>query len=86
LLHGKGSLLHHPDWGFPAVVGQSVADVQISTMISSLQGIFNGDNTFTGVKGINVEEMGNVLLLTATVGIASSAGNLLPISVVVNKS
>jgi hypothetical protein len=55
-------------------------------MISSLQGIFAGDSTFTGIQGVNVQEMANVLLLTATVGISSSSGNLLPVTVVVNKS
>lgn len=51
----KGSLLHHPEFGFPASVGQSVADLQLTRMIASLQGIFNNDPTFSGVKGISAQ-------------------------------
>lgn len=76
----KGSLLHHPEWGFPAQVGQSVADVQVSALISTLQGMFNGDPSFQGVSGISAQEMGNSLLLTASVAI-SGQGSLLPIAV-----
>jgi hypothetical protein len=81
----KGSILHHPEYGFPTSVGSSLADSDPQVMVSTIQNIFQNNPTFTSVKGISVTEYENSVTVNATVAIAGQ-GNLLPLSISINKN
>jgi hypothetical protein len=76
----QGTLLQHPGFGFPLVVGSSIADFSASDVVRALQQMFSGNPTFSGITAANVNLTGGV----AKVGVALSIANtnmIIPVSV-----
>lgn len=76
----QGTLLQHPSFGFPLVVGSSVADFAASDVVKALQGMFQGNPSFSGITAATVNLTGG----TARVGVAlelAQVGMIIPVSV-----
>lgn len=76
----QGTLLQHPEFGFPLTVGSSIADFSSGDVIGALQNMFSNNPTFSGLTAANINLTGGV----AQVGIAlaiSNTGMVLPVSV-----
>lgn len=80
LLTVRGSLLHHPNFGLPMQVGQSVADTNAQDILNAAKDMFNNDPTFSGVESAAILLNGPVLIINLTVGIAGTS-KVIPISV-----
>ena len=65
----QGTLLHHPEFGLPIEVGQSVADLDARGLLKASQGLFAGDPTFTGVQSASVRVVGGGASVSLGVGI-----------------
>jgi hypothetical protein len=76
----RGSLVRHPTYGFPTIVGQSTADLTAEQILSNTKSLLNDDPAFAGVKSIAVTKQGPVVLMNMTVAVAG-ASELLPITV-----
>jgi hypothetical protein len=75
----KGTLIHHPYYGFPKLVGQSIADTPATTILAAAKGLFDGDPTFTGVQSVSVAVNGPSARIYMGVGVAGSS-NILPVA------
>jgi hypothetical protein len=53
-----GSMVLHPDFGFPLAVGQSLADVSAADVLKGLQSMFRSGPSFTGVRSAAVDIAG----------------------------
>jgi hypothetical protein len=80
----RGSLLHHPDYGFPVQVGDSTADVSAQDILDICRNLFKGDPTFTGVQSAAILKNGPVVKIALSVGIAGTQ-QVIPITVEVNR-
>lgn len=76
----RGSLLHHPEFGFPMQVGDSVADISAQNILDAAQNLFNNDPTFSGVESAAILLNGPVLKISLAVGIAGTS-KVIPITV-----
>jgi hypothetical protein len=78
----RGSLIHHPGYGFPTIVGQSTADLSAQQILSNAKTLFSGDSAFTGVQSVSVTKNGPAVFMNMTVGVAGTS-ELLPITVAI---
>jgi len=76
----QGSLLHHPEYGFPSILGESTADVTASDLLKICKDLFRDDPTFTGVESAAILKDGPVCKITLSVGIAGTQ-QVIPITV-----
>jgi len=76
----RGSLLHHPDYGFPSILGESTADVSATDLLKICKDLFRDDPTFTGVESAAILKDGPVCKITLSVGIAGTQ-QVIPITV-----
>lgn len=76
----RGSLLHHPDYGFPIQVGDSTAELSARDILKICKGLFRDDPTFTGVESAAILKDGPVVKITLSVGIAGTQ-QVIPITV-----
>jgi hypothetical protein len=76
----RGSLLHHPDYGFPLQSGSSTAELSANDILKLTKGLFTNDPTFTGVESAAVLKDGPVCKITLSVGIAGTQ-QVVPITV-----
>jgi hypothetical protein len=76
----RGSLLHHPDYGFPLKVGDSTADLSAKDILRLCKGLFRDDPTFTGVESAAILKDGPLCKITLSVGI-SGTQQVIPITV-----
>ncbi len=75
----KGSLVRHPGYGFPRIVGQSIADVPAQTLLAAARSLLAGDSRFTGVSSLAVNIAGPVAKLVLGIDVAGS-NQTLPVS------
>jgi hypothetical protein len=75
----KGSMSLHPEFGLPAVVGQSIADFSAKEVLSSLQEIFRNNSAFTGIRSASVEQAGPVAKINIELEVRG-AEVLIPVS------
>lgn len=76
----KGSLLHHPEYGFPVLFGASTADVSAQDVLRACRDLFKDDPTFDGVTSASVVFDGPVAIVTVQVRVAG-VSQLLPVTV-----
>lgn len=76
----RGSLIQHPDYGFPIEVGQSTADLSAQDVLSACKDLFKDDPTFTGVESVAILKAGAVVRVSLSVGIAGTQ-KVIPITV-----
>jgi len=76
----RGSLLHHPGYGFPSLVGESTANVDAKGLLKICQDLFKDDPTFTGVESAAILKDGPVIRITLSVGVRGTQ-QVIPISV-----
>lgn len=76
----RGSLLHHPEYGFPSIVGESTANISAKDLLAAVKDLFNDDPTFTGVESAAIFKEGPVCKITLSVGIAGTQ-QVIPITV-----
>lgn len=76
----RGSLLHHPDYGFPLKVGDSTAEMSAKDILKLCKGLFADDPTFTGVESAAILKDGPVCKVTLSVGVAGTQ-QVIPITV-----
>lgn len=67
-----GSLLQHPDYGFPTIVGQSNADLTAQQILNNAKSLFRNDPAFTGVISASVVQNGPGVNLQMIVGLAGT--------------
>lgn len=75
----KGSLIHHTEYGFPRLLGQSIADAPASSILMAAKNLFKGDPSFTGVQSATVQAIGPTARIFLGVGIAGTS-NVLPVT------
>jgi hypothetical protein len=68
----RGTLMGHPQYGLPIAAGMNVADMDAADILRAARDLFNGDPTFTGVKGATVTINGPVSRLGIAVQIAGT--------------
>jgi hypothetical protein len=66
----QGSLLHHPEYGLPITIGESLADMNANNLAQALQNLFSGDPTFTSVSNVSVNVNAPGASISLTVNIA----------------
>ena len=76
----RGSLLHHPEFGFPLQPGDSTAEMSAKDILKLCKGLFADDPTFTGVESAAILKDGPVCKITLAVGIAGTQ-QVIPITV-----
>lgn len=76
----QGSLLRHPEYGFPLKGGESIADVSASDILAAIKGMFANDQSITSIDSVDVLVNGPVAHVTVTVSVK---GQSMPIAVVV---
>jgi hypothetical protein len=74
----KGDLLQHPQWGFGLKIGTSVADLDLSGLISDLESFFNADPAISGLQSVNIQLIGSTLIINAQLGVRG-ANQTIPI-------
>jgi hypothetical protein len=79
----KGSLLHHPDYGLPAIFGASTAEVSAQDIADAVRNLFKDDPTFTAVEAVSVIKQGPVAAVTASLAIAGSNA-VIPVTVTID--
>ena len=75
----KGNLKRHPEYGFPQLVGQSIADMSASSVLTTAKALFNGDPTYSGVQYASVNITGNTARLFMGMQLAQT-NQILPIA------
>lgn len=60
----RGTLMDHPEYGFPIQPGQSHADLTADEILKICQDLFNDDPTFAGVESASVVKDGPVTIVT----------------------
>lgn len=76
----RGTLLHHPEYGFPDLRGESTANISAQDILRICKELFKGDPTFTGVQSAAVLKDGPVVKIAISVGVAGSQ-QVVPITV-----
>lgn len=76
----KGSLLHHPEYGFGLQPGISTADVNVRDTLAALKDMFRSDPAFSGVSGVAINKTGPALRISMSVGITGTNQNI-PVTV-----
>lgn len=76
----QGTLLHHPDFGLPLRVGDSLADIQPQKLLTAVNKALSFDPAFTSVRGIQLDLAGPVLAIKAAIEVSGS-GMTVPLSV-----
>jgi len=80
----KGSLLQHPQFGIDIPIGGSLADISASDLLKSIQNLFDGNSTFTGVSSAVVENKGSSLSITLVVGI-KGLSQVVPLNFIITR-
>lgn len=75
----QGTLLHHPEYGIPILIGQSTAEVSAKDIAKAISRMFTGDPTFSGVKGVEVNQVNGAVNVKVILDIVGSS-SLVPIS------
>jgi len=76
----RGTLLHHPNFGLPPSVGESLAILDAKTLARAIRDLFDGDPLFKGIEGVAVKQEGPV----SSIGMSVAVRGLdrpLPVSV-----
>jgi hypothetical protein len=68
----RGSVLRHPDYGFPVRPGDSTADSTAQSILDDCKTLFVGDPTFDGVESAYVLKDGPSLTVSLSVRIAGT--------------
>jgi hypothetical protein len=76
----RGTLNQHPEFGLPLEPGMSVADLEPADMVRSIESMFNGDPSFTGVKAAQVRIAGPVARISVGVEVRG-VSSVIPVSV-----
>lgn len=76
----RGTLLHHPEYGFPLQPGISTADMSAQDILNVSRDLFRGDPTFSGVESAAILKDGAVVKVSLSVGI-SGTSQVVPITV-----
>jgi hypothetical protein len=76
----RGSLLHHPDYGFPIQPGMSVSDSSAQDILNQVRGLFSGDPTFNGVESAYVVINAGAVTVSMSVKI-SGVTQTIPITI-----
>ena len=76
----RGSLMGHPDYGFPLQPGVSTADLTAKDILSMSKDLFKGDPSFSGVESAAILKDGAVVKVSLSVGIAGTS-TVIPITV-----
>lgn len=61
----RGTLLHHPNFGFPMAVGDSTADVNPSEVLSAVRRMFSEDPSFSRIDAVQVVKNGGTMRINA---------------------
>jgi hypothetical protein len=80
----KGALNQHEEYGLPIEAGASIADLEPSDVVRSIESMFNADDSFAGVKAAQVRIEGPL----ARVGVAiqvRGTDRVIPVSVEVQQ-
>ncbi len=80
----QGTLLHHPDYGAPQLLGESTAEVTARDMLAAYKNLLKGNPTFSGVNSVTVVKDGPSARVTFGVNIAG-VNKSIPISVEVRQ-
>lgn len=80
----RGSLRHHPEFGFPIQVGDSTADLSAQDILTICQELFKGDPTFSGVESAAILKDGPVVKISLGVGIAGTS-QVIPVTVQIDR-
>jgi hypothetical protein len=75
----QGTLLEHPEYGLPLAVGDSIADIDATSILRAAQDLFHGDPTFVGVKGARIDINGPMAKLGLAVEVAGFS-QIIPVS------
>ena len=75
----KGSLLLHPQFGFPVQVGANGADVDPQEVAASIREMFASDPDLDGVKALRVVKRGVSLSVDTTIGV-KEVNQVLPLN------
>lgn len=79
----RGTIIEHPQYGFPLEEGQSLADLSANDVLRLVQNTFTGDPTIQGVEGVQVQINGPTTIITFSI-IEAVTGNRLPVAFAVN--
>jgi hypothetical protein len=79
LVTEQGFLFRHPDYGFPAAVGDSLADIDVSRLSNAIYSCVANDKRFSGVQRVQIQLNGPILNVSIEV-IVSGTGNVVPVS------
>ena len=71
-----GSLIREPQYGFPLTIGQSVVDFSAEDILQIVQNLFQDDDSFDGVTGVEVVRDGPSVTIKMTVVVAGSHEHL----------
>lgn len=52
----RGSLLHHPSYGLPAMVGESLADLDAKAQVQAVRETFQDDPLYAGIAAVAVQK------------------------------
>lgn len=80
----RGSLLHHPNYGFPLQPGVSTADLSAKDILSICRDLFKEDPTFSGIESAAILKDGAVVKISLSVGIAGTT-KVIPVTVDVRR-
>lgn len=76
----RGTLLDHPEYGFPIQPGQSQADLTADEILGICQQMFKDDPTFSGVESVSVTKDGPVVLVSLYVALRG-VGKSIPVTI-----
>ncbi len=80
----KGTLPHHPEYGFPVEPGASIADIEASDIVRSCEAMFKGDPSYNGIKAAQVNISGPVARIAVAVEVRGTE-QVIPVSVEVRR-
>ena len=60
----KGKLIYFPSYGLGISIGDSVADIEVAKVSSSIQNLLVSDPTFVGIEGTSVKLNGGVMQIS----------------------
>jgi hypothetical protein len=76
----QGTLLHHPEYGAPPLLGESTADITARDMLAAYKNLFKGNPTFSGVNSVSIVKNGPLARVTLGIQIAG-VNKSIPVSV-----
>jgi hypothetical protein len=80
----QGSLLHHPEYGLPLTVGQSLADMNSQDLANAIKNMFSGDPTFTSVSNVTIDTNAPGTNISMSINIAG-VSDIVPLTFSINQ-